>query len=107
MYQVTLDKAKADLPDLINAAVEGEQVFIRKDDKKVVQLIPVELSIRRPQFGSAKGLVEIADDFDSPLKDFDEYNVHLLFGHLVQYLGRESSCHRSRDPFPLLSIQRD
>ncbi len=27
----------------------------------------------RPQFGSARGLIEIADDFDAPLADFQEY----------------------------------
>ncbi|MBV9387185.1 MAG: DUF2281 domain-containing protein [Chroococcidiopsidaceae cyanobacterium CP_BM_ER_R8_30] len=27
----------------------------------------------RPQFGSARGLIKMSDDFDSPLTDFDEY----------------------------------
>ena len=27
----------------------------------------------RPQFGSAKGLIKLADDFDTPLADFQEY----------------------------------
>jgi Protein of unknown function (DUF2281) len=26
-----------------------------------------------PQFGSAKGLITMAEDFDAPLEDFDEY----------------------------------
>lgn len=26
-----------------------------------------------PQFGSAKGLIKMADDFDAPLADFQEY----------------------------------
>lgn len=29
--------------------------------------------VRRRQFGSAKGLVKIAEDFDEPLEDFREY----------------------------------
>ncbi|MEA3308885.1 MAG: DUF2281 domain-containing protein [Chloroflexota bacterium] len=28
---------------------------------------------RKPQFGSAKGLIVMADDFDAPLADFEEY----------------------------------
>ena len=29
--------------------------------------------IRQRQFGSAKGLIKIAEDFDAPLEDFREY----------------------------------
>jgi len=73
MYQVKLDEAKVRLPDLIEAAVRGEGVFILKDDHRVVQLVPVELLKRHPQFGSAQGLVVMAEDFDAPLADFSEY----------------------------------
>ena len=72
-HQITLDEAKIHLLDLIDAAMRGEEVFILKDDQPVVQLVPVELPKRKPQFGSAKGLVDIADDFDAPLEDFSEY----------------------------------
>ncbi len=39
----------------------------------MVQLVPVEPPKRQPQFGSAKGLIVMADDFDAPLADFDDY----------------------------------
>ena len=68
-HQVKLDEAKVRLPDLIEAAVRGEDVFILKDDHPVVQLVPVEPRKRKAQFGSAKGLVVMAPDFDAPLKD--------------------------------------
>ena len=73
MYQVKLDEARARLLTLINAAIEGENVFIFKDDQQVVQLVPVTPPLRHPQFGSAKGLIVMADDFDAPLEDFKEY----------------------------------
>jgi antitoxin (DNA-binding transcriptional repressor) of toxin-antitoxin stability system len=73
MYQVKLDDAKGRLLALINAAIRGEKVLIFKDDQQVVQLVPVAPPERHPQFGSAKGLVVIADDFDAPLKDFEGY----------------------------------
>jgi antitoxin (DNA-binding transcriptional repressor) of toxin-antitoxin stability system len=73
MHQVKLDEAKTRLLDLIEAAIRGEDVFILKDDQQTVQLVPVELPERRPHFGSAKGLIVIADDFDAPLADFNEY----------------------------------
>jgi antitoxin (DNA-binding transcriptional repressor) of toxin-antitoxin stability system len=72
-YQVKLDEAKVRLLDLIEAAIRGEDVFILKDDYPAVQLVPVEPPKRHPQFGSAKGLVVIAEDFDTPLEDFGEY----------------------------------
>jgi len=73
MHQVKLDEAKIRLLDLIEAAINGEDVFILKDDQQTVQLVPVKLPERRPQFGSAKGLIVMADDFDAPLADFNEY----------------------------------
>jgi antitoxin (DNA-binding transcriptional repressor) of toxin-antitoxin stability system len=73
MYQVSLDEAKTRLLDLIEAAIKGENVYIFKEDRQMVQLVPVEPPKRRPQFGSAKGLIVMADDFDAPLADFNEY----------------------------------
>jgi antitoxin (DNA-binding transcriptional repressor) of toxin-antitoxin stability system len=72
MYQVNFAEAIIRLRDLINAAVSGETVLI-KNDHQVVQLVPVVSSQRCPQFGSAKGLIVMADDFDAPLADFNEY----------------------------------
>ncbi len=73
MYEVKLDQAKSILPALIRAAIEGEKVLIFKNEEQVVQLVPVTPPKRRPQFGSAKGLVLMAKDFDAPLEDFEEY----------------------------------
>ena len=72
-HQVKLDEAKAHLLDLIEAAIRGEDVYILQDDHPVVQLVPVEQAKRHAQFGSAKGLVVMAEDFDAPLEDFSEY----------------------------------
>ena len=73
MYQVQLDEAKTQLLALIKAAIKGEQVLILTEDQQMVQLVPVEPPKRRPQFGSAKGLVRMSEDFDAPLPDFAEY----------------------------------
>jgi len=48
-------------------------VLIVKDGQPIVQLVPIASPQRRPQFGSAKGPVVMADDFDAPLEDFEEY----------------------------------
>lgn len=73
IYQVNYDEAKRRLQELIDAAVRGEKVFITREDEKTVQLVPVPENKPRPVFGSAKGLIWMADDFDAPLADFDEY----------------------------------
>ncbi len=73
MQTVTLDDAKAHLTDLINAAAAGEEVFIVRDDELTVQLVPQAIKRRKRHFGSAKGLISMAPDFDDPLEDFKEY----------------------------------
>ena len=73
MQQVSLDEAQTQLGDLVDAAVNGDDVFITKDNQQVVKLVPVPQPKRHPQFGSAKGLITISDDFDEPLEDFKEY----------------------------------
>ena len=73
MYEVSLEDAKKQLPDLIDAAVEGKEIIIAKDPQHIVKLVPVPTKKPRPRFGSAKGLITMSDDFDEPLKDFDEY----------------------------------
>lgn len=73
MHQVSLEEAKTQLPDLIDAAVGGEEIIIAKDPHHLVKLVPVPTTKPRPQFGSAKGLITMSDDFDEPLEDFEEY----------------------------------
>jgi antitoxin (DNA-binding transcriptional repressor) of toxin-antitoxin stability system len=66
MQQVTIDEAKAHLPDLIEAALNGVEVVIAKDEQSVVKLVPVIQSKPQSKFGSAQGLITISDDFDNP-----------------------------------------
>jgi len=73
MYRVTLSEAQTRLMSLIAAALEGETVLIAQEDGRFVQLVPVKEPQRHPQFGSARGLITMADDFDAPLEDFTEY----------------------------------
>ncbi len=72
MLQVSLEEAKCRLLELINAALKGETVLIVKGFQEAVQLAPVVPSMRR-QFGSAKGLIVMAENFDAPLPDFNAY----------------------------------
>ena len=72
MTVVTIQEAEKQLPLLVKAALAGEKVLITMKDA-TVQIAPVVPKKRHAQFGSARGLIEIADDFDEPLADFAEY----------------------------------
>lgn len=71
MFQINADEAKSRLPDLIEAALRGETIYIAEDDQHVVQLVPVVPPTKqptgRPTFGSARGTVVMSDDFDWPI----------------------------------------
>jgi antitoxin (DNA-binding transcriptional repressor) of toxin-antitoxin stability system len=74
MIQVNIHEAKTQLSRLIQAAIEGQEVIIARGNHPVVRL--EVLAEARPSrlIGNAKGLIkEMADDFDEPLPDFEDY----------------------------------
>lgn len=72
MHQVDIAEATKTLPELIEAAIAGEEIIITRCDQPVVKLSSIiELLPQRIQAGSAKGIIWIADDFDEPLEDFN------------------------------------
>ncbi|MDQ3130085.1 MAG: DUF2281 domain-containing protein [Acidobacteriota bacterium] len=73
MQQVNIEQAKTDLSVLIKAALNGEEIIISQNEQAAVKLVPTSITKAHPKFGSAKGKIEIADDFDEPLEDFAEY----------------------------------
>ena len=80
MTQVTLIEAQRRLPELLAAAEAGETVEIRSQSGRAIRLMAREpgaaLSPDWPGYpypGSAKGLIEVPDDFDEPLDELKEY----------------------------------
>ena len=73
MQQISVEKAQTILPNLIDSALNGEEVIIREDNERAVQLVPVTKTKSSPKFGSAKGLIDFAQNFDEPPEDFAEY----------------------------------
>jgi len=71
MQYVDLQKIQEEILLLVERASMGEDVIITKDEQPLVKL--VSMTKRQRQFGSAKGLIKIADNFDSPLEEFREY----------------------------------
>lgn len=72
MKPVDLAEAKEHLDELVEQASRGEDVVIVKDDRPLARLVPIQEK-RERRFGSAKGQIKIAEDFDEPLEDFREY----------------------------------
>ncbi|NQU39307.1 MAG: type II toxin-antitoxin system Phd/YefM family antitoxin [Lentisphaerae bacterium] len=66
-------EAKTHFSRLLERAHEGTVFVVTRRGKPVAQLGPSEQSICRPVFGSARGQVDISDDFDEPLVDMAEY----------------------------------
>ena len=73
MQQINLEDAKSQLPALVDAALDGQKVIIEKDPGHFVALVRVPMSRKQPKFGSAKGQIKMADDFDESLDDFEDY----------------------------------
>ncbi len=73
MQQVDLKEAETKLSELIGIVAQGEEVVIRRVDGSAFKIVPIEKKRPYPKFGSAKGLIEMSDDFDDPIEDFEEY----------------------------------
>ncbi len=80
--QVTIAEAQQRLPDLLAAVEAGDTVTIRTDQGRIFQLM-VQTRVPGvnpawqgyPHAGSAKGFIQVAEDFDEPLEELNEYMV--------------------------------
>lgn len=67
---IDLLEAQNHLSALVEEAAQGQEVVLTRDGQPVAKIVPFPLPLKRRQFGSAKGLITLADDFDVPLEDF-------------------------------------
>jgi prevent-host-death family protein len=73
VQNIDINQAKQQLPQLIEQAVGGNEIIITKSGQPVVRLVAITKRRDQRQFGSARGLIEMSDDFDEPLEDFRDY----------------------------------
>jgi prevent-host-death family protein len=66
---VTIDVAAATLSQLIARVEAGEEIIIARDNTPVVKLVPIQLTKRKRQFGSMRGLITIGPEFFEPLPE--------------------------------------
>ena len=67
--------AKTHFSALLEKAQQGTVFVVTKRGHPVAQLGPTDRRGARPLFGSAKGRVRMAADFDAPLADMAEYEA--------------------------------
>jgi prevent-host-death family protein len=72
-HAIDVSHAQARLPELVQQAARGEDVILTEGGEPIARIIPIQRAHERREFGSARGLIHMADDFDAPLDDFREY----------------------------------
>jgi antitoxin (DNA-binding transcriptional repressor) of toxin-antitoxin stability system len=105
MSQVTITEAQKRLPELLTAAEAGETVVIRSDNGRTFTLA-IQLStpiVNRdwpgyPHAGSAKGLIEIHEDFDEPLEELSPRKRRMK--KLAESPGHRRADRDRQDPSP-------
>jgi antitoxin (DNA-binding transcriptional repressor) of toxin-antitoxin stability system len=68
---IDVENEKRPLDELVERTLEGVEIVLTKGNRPVARLVPIQTKPHR-LFGSAKGLITIAKDFDAPLEDFQE-----------------------------------
>ncbi|HRQ39823.1 MAG TPA: type II toxin-antitoxin system Phd/YefM family antitoxin [Chloroflexota bacterium] len=74
MAQVTIHEAKTHLSRLIQQALAGEEIVIAKGKQPLVKLVALPEARSQRRIGHANGVIlYMADDFDDPLPEFQDY----------------------------------
>ena len=74
MQKIPLTEAESCLAELVKEATNGEEIIITQTDGSAVKLVRCPTINQLPKYGSAKGLIQVSDDFDEPLDDFQDYS---------------------------------
>ena len=64
---VNIYEAKTHFSELVNAVMEGTEIFIAKAGKPVAKLVSLEGLKPKIKFGVLKGRLKVSEDFDAPL----------------------------------------
>ena len=81
--KVSVYEAKSKLSQMINKALEGEEVVIKRNGKDVVKLSPVSRK-KRDWIGMYEGQIKIHDDLDS----LDDETMRYFTGEAETFLDK-------------------
>jgi prevent-host-death family protein len=73
--QVNMHDAKTRLSELVAAAESGEDVVIARGGTPAVRLVAVVVSHAPVRLGALAGDIELGEDFDEPLPEFEPYTT--------------------------------
>jgi antitoxin (DNA-binding transcriptional repressor) of toxin-antitoxin stability system len=73
MQKIDITEAKAQIENLLQSALNGEEIIITQDQQPILKLTQFLQPPKRRQRGSAKGQIWMSSDFNEPLEDFSEY----------------------------------
>lgn len=65
MHMINIYQAKTQLSQLINEALQGEEVVISRAGKPLVQLVPFQPQKMKRKPGYWKGKLQIGEDFET------------------------------------------
>lgn len=77
MQRVELDTVKGQISDLIESALQGEEIVITQADQPILKLVRIEPKVTQRKRGSAKGMVHMTEDFDAP---WDVFLIGTIYG---------------------------
>lgn len=77
MRQIELKDARLSLAELINEAMNGNEVIITENNRPLLRLVRIAEPIKKRTLGTAEGHVWIADDFNDSYDEWiEEWDLH-------------------------------
>lgn len=74
MTQITLQNAEKSWAEILQKALNGEEVIIERDGEPVAKVSPYKAEEEKEDwFGMDEGKIWMADDFDEIPEEFAEY----------------------------------
>jgi prevent-host-death family protein len=70
---VNMHEAKSSLSRLVKRAAAGEDILIANHGKPIARLTRLPEARTKNPWGLYKGKIRMADDFDAPLEEFQDY----------------------------------
>lgn len=70
---VNMHDAKSSLSRLVKRAAAGETIYIANHGRPIAMLTRVPSDNSKIPWDSYKDLIEMTDDFDAPMEEFQEY----------------------------------
>jgi len=73
MENIDINQAQQRFHEIIKMTTDGNEIVITKSGQPIAKITAIAPPKKQRRFGTAKGLIKMADDFDAPLEDFKGY----------------------------------